>query len=741
MLLSPEELNYLLKAQCGHPHQLLGMHPVGKGKGIVVRAWLQGAVTCACVDIEHPDIAYPMPMVAPEGLFELVLPSVQVVFPYYFKVTYADGTIRPIQDPYRFLPSLSDDDLYYFAEGNHHLIYQKLGSHIIEHQEVKGIRFAVWAPHAQRVSVVGDFNHWDGRYHPMRLLGASGVWELFIPGLPVGSQYKYELIGADHRLFLKTDPYAQAFEAAPHHASIVCSDKPYPWQDQNWMQQRGDIPWHQKPISIYEVHHGSWRAIVEDGNRPLSYREMAHALAEYVEKMGFTHVEFMPLAEHPFAGSWGYQVTGFFAPTHRFGSPEDFCYLVDTLHQKGIGVLIDWVGAHFPKDAFALARFDGTCLYEHADPRQGEHKDWGTLIFNYDRHEVRNFLIASVLSWFDRFHIDGMRVDAVASMLYLDYSKNGDDWVPNIYGGKENLGALHFIREMNQLVHHYYPGALMIAEESTSWSGVTRSVQHHGLGFDFKWNMGWMHDTLIYFQKDPIYRPWHHNQLTFGMLYQYSENFIQVFSHDEVVHGKGSLLNKMAAGNIPDKARSLRAMLAYQWCWPGKKGLFMGQEFGQSREWAYDQSLDWHLLQYDEHQGLQTLVKDLNHWYKSNPGLAAKDAHPEGFAWVQVDHARDSVLSFLRYGQYPADTVLVVCNFSHELRFNYRVGVPHTGYWVEKINTDATCYSGLGYGNWGGCSTQLHSSNGFHQSLSLTLPPMSVLIFQHQIDPVYLNMD
>jgi len=730
MLLSPQEFNCLLEARCGHPHQFLGMHPIGKGKGIVVRAWLQGATTCTCIATHQPDQAYAMPLVAPEGLFEVVLTAVQAVFPYYFKVTYPDGTIRPLQDPYRFLPSLSEDDLHYFGEGTHHHIYQKLGSHIIEHQQVQGVRFAVWAPHAQRVSVVGDFNHWDGRYHPMRLLGASGVWELFIPGLPVGSKYKYELIGADHRLFLKTDPYAQAFEPAPHHASIVCSDKPYPWQDQGWMQQRAQTPWHEKPISIYEVHHGSWRAIVEDGNRPLSYREMAHALADYVEKMGFTHVEFMPLAEHPFAGSWGYQVTGFFAPTHRFGSPEDFCYLVDTLPQRGIGVLIDWVGAHFPKDAFALAYFDGTCLYEHADPRQGEHKDWGTLIFNYDRHEVRNFLIASVLSWFDRFHIDGMRVDAVASMLYLDYSKNGDDWVPNAYGGKENLGALYFIREMNQLVHHYYPGSLMIAEESTSWSGVTRSVQHHGLGFDFKWNMGWMHDTLMYFQKDPLYRPWHHNQLTFGMLYQYSENFIQVFSHDEVVHGKGSLLNKMAAGNIPDKARSLRALLAYQWCWPGKKGLFMGQEFGQSREWAYDQSLDWHLLQYDEHRGLQTLVQDLNTVYKNNPGVAAKDAHPEGFAWVQVDHAGDSVLSFLRYGQYAIDTVLVVCNFSHELRFNYQVGVPHAGYWAEQINTDATCYGGLGYGNCGGVHSQSQPSNGFDQSLRLTLPPMSVLMLQ-----------
>lgn len=734
MILSPAELNAFLQARVADPHRLLGLHPFssGKKKGLVGRIFATGATTCELVDRANPKNTYPLECIDKAGFFEGLILTQPTPFPYWVKLTYPDGSMKQGADPYSFMPTLTSEDLHYFAEGTHHHIYEKLGAHIKTHDGITGVAFAVWAPSAKRISVVGDFNHWDGRLHPMRMLGGSGVWELFIPGLEAGQKYKYELIGEGNALFLKTDPYGLLFESPPHNASVIYDLSAYQWKDESWMQSRKTRPWHEEPISIYELHHGSWRAVVEDGDRPLSYREMAVALAAYVKEMGFTHVEFMPLAEHPFAGSWGYQVTGFFAPTHRFGEPDDFRFLVDTLHQNGIGVIIDWVPAHFPKDAFALAKFDGTCLYEHADPRQGEHKDWGTLIFNYERSEVRNFLITSALSWFDRYHIDGLRVDAVASMIYLDYSREEGEWIPNAYGGKENLGALHFIRETNSLVHHYYPGALMIAEESTSWNGVTRDVKDKGLGFDFKWNMGWMHDVLVYFQKDPIYRPWHHHQLTFGMLYQYSENFVSVFSHDEVVHGKGSMMGKMAGGSMSEKARALRALYAYQWGWPGKKGLFMGQEWGQSREWAYDKSLDWHLLQYLDHSGLQHLVKDLNAWYNNSPGLASKDHHPAGFEWIEVGDAQNSVLSFARFGHKPEDTVLIIGNFTPALYTDYRIGAPFQGYWKEVINTDAAIYGGWGHGNLGGKNTDEHPFHGRPGSLSLVLPPMSVLILQYQ---------
>lgn len=732
MILSPQEKEAFLSAKIADPHRLLGLHPYELKKNLIARAFIQKATKATLIH-RKTHKKYPLTLIAAEGLFEGIITNETTPFAYWIEIEKPEGTLQQIADPYSFQPTLTETDLHYFSEGNHHKIYEKLGAHYREHEGIRGVSFAVWAPHAQRVSVVGQFNGWDGRYHPMRMLGASGIWEIFVPHLEVGTLYKFEIVTPSGQVILKTDPYGLYFEGAPHHAAIVYDLSKYEWQDQAWMKKRSQSSPHEEPISIYELHQGSWKAILEDNCRPLSYREMAVALVDYIKKMGFTHVEFMPLAEHPFAGSWGYQVTGFFAPTHRFGNPDEFRFLVDTLHQNNIGVIIDWVPAHFPKDAFALAQFDGTCLYEHADPKQGEHRDWGTLIFNYDRHEVRNFLTASALSWFDRYHIDGLRVDAVASMLYLDYSREAGDWIPNAYGGKENLGALYFIRETNRLVHHYYPGTLMIAEESTAWSGVTRSLEHYGLGFDFKWNMGWMHDTLKYFQTDPLFRKWHHHQLTFGMLYQYTENFISIFSHDEVVHGKRSMINKMPHHHMRDKAQALRALYAYQWGWPGKKGLFMGQEWGQSREWVYDQSLDWHLLIYQDHHGLQTLIKDLNHWYTTHRNLAKKDHHPEGFEWIEVNDTENSVFSFIRKGLNSTDTTLIIGNFTPQLHGHYQVGVPYKGYWKEMINTDAFIYGGHGHGNLGGLSTINQPFHHHPYSLSLTLPPMSTLMLKYEL--------
>ena len=734
MILSEKELDTFIHPKNGEPHRFLGLHPctVKSKEGLVARAFLQGAVSCEVVDVKDDSKRYPLERIHEDGFFEGFIPSRKKVFSYRLRIERTNGEICQFYDPYAFLPTLSDLDTYLFNEGTHCRIYEKLGAHFRTIDGVSGVAFAVWAPSAQRVSIVGDFNRWDGRYHPMRFLGSSGVWEIFIPGLEEGAHYKYELLGADGHLKLKTDPYATFYESPPHNASVLYNvDKGYEWTDASWIAERAKKDWSKEPVSVYEVHFGSWRRVVEDGNRPFTYREMAPQLAEYALEMGFTHVEFLPLLEHPFSGSWGYQVTGFYAPTHRFGTPDDFRYLVDYLHQKGIGVILDWVPAHFPKDAFALEKFDGTCLYEHADPRQGEHKDWGTLIFNYNRHEVRNFLLGSLLSWFERYHIDGVRVDAVASMLYLDYSREDGDWVANEYGGRENIAALEFLRTLNDSVHEYYPGALTIAEESTSWSGVTRSTKEDGLGFDLKWNMGWMHDTLLYFSKDPVYRKWCHNELTFGMLYQYSEKFVSVFSHDEVVHGKGSMLNKMGAGSISEKAQNLRALYGLMWAWPGKNTLFMGCEFGQSAEWHYDASLDWHLLQYLDHSGIQSLVRDLNRWYLSNPAIAGKDCSHEGFEWLDSHDSDNSTLSFLRFGDKPEDTHLVVCNFTPVTRHDFPVGAPYEGFWKEVLNTDSEIYGGSGQGNMGGSATLPEGHVGRPCRLQITLPPLSTLIFKY----------
>ena len=727
MIISKSEYNSLIKALHHHPHEVLGMHPYKSG--LVVRALLQDAKSCEVVEISTNE-RFPLENIADEGLFEGVIADRDAVFPYRVRVERYNGEIHQFYDPYCFLPTLSEDDLYLFNKGDEHRIYNKLGSHVRTINGILGVSFAVWAPSARRVSVVGSFNNWDGRYHPMRAMGSSGVWEIFIPGVREGQKYKYEVFDQSENLILKTDPYGTYFEAPPHNASIVCRVDEYDWHDAEWIEKRKSMDWKTSPISVYEVHFGSWKRVLEDGGRPFTYREMAEDLTRYVADMGYTHVEFLPLAEHPFTGSWGYQVTGYFAPTQRYGLPDDFKYLVDTLHAAGIGVIVDWVPAHFPTDGFALGNFDGTALYEHEDPRQGFHQDWGTLIPNYGRHEVKAFLIASALSWIDRYHIDGFRVDAVASMLYLDYSRKEGEWIPNRYGGRENLDAIEFLRKTNELVHTYYPGTLMIAEESTAFEGISKPVRDGGIGFDFKWNMGWMHDTLEFFQKDSIYRKYHQNNLTFGMIYQYSENFVQCFSHDEVVHGKGSMLMKMSAGSITEKSQHLRSLYGLMWAWPGKKTLFMGSDFGQSQEWSYDGSLQWDLLQYKDHSGIRDMLRDLNNLYKQEPALSWGDSDYRGFEWVSADDADSSVIAFLRKGEDSNELLLVVGHYTPITRYEYKVGVPRNGFWKELFNSNSEFYGGTGVGNMGGVHSASEPWGSYPHSIGLTLPPNSTCIFK-----------
>lgn len=731
MIISKKDLTDLLNATHTSPHSVLGMHPHTKGraKGLVVRALVRNAAACMVVD-PGPNEQWPMELVAEEGVFEVFIPKRTEVFGYQLRVKTPAGELRQFYDPYAFLPTLSDQDLYLFNEGNEHRAYEKLGARVRTIGGVPGVGFAVWAPAAKQVSVVGNFNHWDGRFHQMRPLGSSGVWELFVPGLEEGELYKYAVRDSRDHVRLKTDPYGTYFEAPPGNASVVYDVSKFKWNDGAWMEKRrAGAETVDRPMSIYEVHLNSWRRNAEDADRRLDYREAAVQLADYVTEMGFTHVEFMPLAEHPFTGSWGYQVTGFFAPTHRHGTPEDFAWMVDYLHQRGIGVILDWVPAHFPRDSFALAEFDGSHLYEHADPRLGAHMDWGTLIFNYGRNEVRCFLIANALAWLERYHIDGLRVDAVASMLYLDYSRSEGQWIPNRYGGRENLEAIDFLKRVNDLVHQYHPGALMIAEESTSFPGVTKPTQDGGLGFDYKWNMGWMHDTLRYFAKDPIHRKWHQNDLTFGMLYQYAENFVTVFSHDEVVHGKGSMLFKMGAWHIPEKAAQLRSLYGHMWGYPGKKLLFMGCEFAQSHEWNYDSALEWHLCQYVDHEGVRLLVRDLNKLYTSEPVLSENDLNPQGFRWIACTDAEASVIAYLRADREEKTLFLVVGHFSGATR-DYRIGVPRRGLWREVVNTNSEFYGGTGVGNDGARHTEDSECDGYSQSIAVKLPPHSTFIFK-----------
>jgi 1,4-alpha-glucan branching enzyme len=625
-------------------------------------------------------------------------------------------------------PTLGDVDLHLFGEGRHERIYEKLGAHPITREGVNGVSFAVWAPSAERVSVVGNFNAWDGTQHSMRRLGDSGVWETFIPKLQAGELYKYEIKAPGLPVFLKADPYAFYAEIPPATSSVIYESK-YSFRDSRWLKKRSGREHFRQPLSIYELHFGSWRRKTEEENLPFSYREMAQPLAEYVLETGFTHVEFLPLKEHPYGPSWGYQVSNYFAPSARYGTPDDFRYLVDYLHQKGIGVIMDWVPAHFPKDAFALARFDGTALYEHLDPRKGEHPDWGTYIFNYGRNEVRNFLLANALYWLREFHLDGLRVDAVASMLYLDYSRKEGEWVPNEFGGRENLEAISLLKELNEVVHRECPGVMMIAEESTAWPQVSHPVYAGGLGFDFKWNMGWMHDTLKYFQTDPLFRGGNHNALTFGLLYAWSENFILPLSHDEVVHMKGSLLNKMP-GDTAQKFANLRALYAYMWAHPGKKLLFMGGEFGQWREWNETESLDWHLLQDPAHKGIQNLIRDLNSIYQKKNSLWEADGEPAGFQWIDANNASENIVSFIRRSPSTGSDVICVGNFAPVLRENHQLGLPRKGTYRLIANTDAEVYGGSGVEIPKSIKAEEKPIHGQPFSALVTLPPLATLWFE-----------
>ena len=716
---------------CRHhdPHGVLGVH--GSTHGAVFRCLRPDAVS---VDVlAKGELPVALKLAAKGGLWEGALPYAQHGPGLSVRAKYADGAVWEALDPYSFLPSLGELDEHLLGEGQHWKSYEKLGAHVVKHQGVDGTAFAIWAPGATGVSVVGDFNRWDGRLHPLRSLGGSGLWELFVPGVGEGGLYKYEIHPQQAGPpLVKTDPYCQATEVPPGSASKVYASR-YSWKDGAFLAKREARQAQRAPMSIYEVHVGSWRTVPEDGGRALTYRELGPQLAAYCIEMGFTHVELMPVMEHPFGPSWGYQVGAYFAPSARWGSPDDFRAMVDDLHQAGIGVLLDWVPAHFPKDAFALGRFTGEALYEHADPRQGEHPDWGTYIFNFGRHEVRNFLISNALFWLKEFHTDGLRIDAVASMLYLDYSRQGGQWIPNPYGGRENLEAISFIKKLNEEAHGQVPGTLMVAEESTAWPGVSRPTFQGGLGFGFKWNMGWMHDTLDYFSKDPVYRQYHHRNLTFGFLYAWSENFILPISHDEVVHGKGSLWDKMP-GDRWQKAANLRSLFGYMWSHPGKKMIFMGSEFGQVREWQHDQSLDWHLTQYPEHAGVQRLVKDLNHVYKDTPAFWDLDGEPGGFEWLDADNAAANVVAFIRRAADPsassgqASPVVCIGNFAPQPR-RYRVGLPSGGRWHELINTDAVVYAGSGQSNGELLAEATHWQNQPY-SVELTLPPLGLVWLQ-----------
>jgi 1,4-alpha-glucan branching enzyme len=629
-----------------------------------------------------------------------------------------------IKEPHTFAPTLGELDLHLLGEGRHEDLYERLGAHVTELDAVRGTAFAVWAPAARSVSVVGDFNNWDGREHPMRALGSSGIWELFVPGVEAGTRYKYEILGADGELKLKADPYAQETELPPKTASVVF-ERRHQWDpaELEWVGRRRASRPLSEPISIYEVHLGSWRRNAENGC--LSYGELARELGDYVLDMGFTHVELLPVMAHPFSGSWGYQVTGYFAPTPRHGSPDELREFIEALHARGIGVILDWVPAHFPRDEFALAQFDGTALYEHADPRRGAHPDWGTLVFNFGRHEVRNFLVANALFWMREYHVEGLRVDAVASMLYLDYSRREGEWIPNEFGGREDLEAVAFLKELNEVLYGREPGVLSVAEESTSWPGVSRPTYLGGLGFGFKWNMGWMHDTLRYFQEDPIYRRYHHHELTFSLMYAFSENFILPLSHDEVVHGKGSLYTKMP-GDRWQKFANLRALYGYMWAHPGKKLLFMGSEFAQEGEWSHERSLDWHLLEQADHAGMQSLVRDLNRTYRERPALWELDADPGGFSWLEANDADANVVAFARTGD-DGRVVVVVANLSPVPRYGYRVGLPRAGHWREALNTDSSYYGGSDVGNLGGAEAEPIPWHDRPFSAELTLPPLATI--------------
>jgi 1,4-alpha-glucan branching enzyme len=740
-----DRLESLLVARNSDPFGILGPHPLDSPEG---RRWAVRFFQPRATEVQillrglpsetlpHEGLPEPLPMrrLRPEGFFEAILPGVSELAPapssYRIRFHTEYGETVEAYDTYAFPFLLTEFDLYLMGEGRHYDAYEKLGAHVKTVDGVTGVHFAVWAPNARRVSVVGDFNHWDGRVNPMRFRGSSGIWELFIPELGEGTIYKFEIVGQQNVVLpLKADPYAFASELRPHNGSVVARIDKHHWADSTWMNERPRKNWLDSPISIYEVHLGSWRRIPEDRNRWLSYHELADQLIPYVKNLGYTHIELLPIMEHPYDGSWGYQTLGYFAATSRFGSPTDFMAFVDRCHQAGLGVLLDWTPAHFPRDAHGLASFDGTHLYEHEDPRQGSHPDWGTLVYNYGRNEVQNFLISNALFWLDKFHIDGLRVDAVASMLYLDYSRKAGQWIPNKYGGRENLDAIDFFKRLNEVAYQRFPGILTIAEESTAWPSVSRPTYLGGLGFSLKWNMGWMNDTLQYFSKDPVFRRYEHNKLTFSLLYAFTENFVLPFSHDEVVHGKNSLLHKMP-GDIWQQFANLRLLFAYQFAHPGKKLLFMGQEFAQRNEWNEARSLDWHLLEYDSHRGIQRLVQDLNKTLASEPALHQVDFEWQGFEWLDANDSDNSVFSFIRRGRNPDDMLLVVLNATPVVRYGYRIGVPRSGHFDEILNTDALIYGGTNVGNLGGMNTSEHAWMGRSYSLALTLPPLAAVFLK-----------
>ena len=712
------------------PFAVLGRHEVtvDQRAAVVLRTMQPGA---SAVELITAGAVTPMPRRHPAGLFEARVPLAGNVsdFAYRFRV-HEGSAVRDVIDPYQYGQVLSDYDLHLFAEGTHYRAWEKFGSHVTTIGEVTGVHFAVWAPNAQRVSVIGDFNGWDGRVHPMRKLVPSGVWELFVPELTPGACYKFEVRTHAGHLIEKADPYAQFFEVPPRSASVIWNHGDYEWGDSDWMRDRPAAgSWHDRPLSTYEVHLGSWRRVPAENHRYLTYRELADTLVPYVREMGYTHIELLPVMEHPFSGSWGYQVLGFFAPTSRFGTPDDFRHFVDTCHRYGLGVILDWVPGHFPKDRHGLAEFDGTALYEHADPRKGEHRDWGTLIFNYGRNEVRSFLLSSALYWLEEFHVDGLRVDAVASMLYLDYSRPHGEWIPNQYGGRENLEAVSFLQQLNTVTHGRVPGTITVAEESTAWPAVSRPTYVGGLGFTFKWNMGWMHDMLEYIEQDPVHRRWHHEKITFSMLYSFTENFVLPFSHDEVVHGKRSMLDKMP-GDLWQKFATLRALYGYMFGHPGKKLMFMGSEFGQWREWNSEESLDWHLADDAMHGGLRRWVQDLNRAYQHEPSLHEVDFEHSGFSWIDCHDNENSVVSLIRRARDPRDFTVMIANFTPVPRPGYRFGVPEAGWYRECLNSDSGIYGGSNMGNSGGVQTEPIPDHGFQQSISLIVPPLGFVLLK-----------
>ena len=723
------DIFHIVNGEHSDPHTVLGMHEMEEDgrKAVVVRAFLPHAAGITVIDYANKQKKYPMERLHADGFFEVTIADREEWFRYQLEYTDADGNTWRSYDPYSFSPTLSEFDRHLFGAGTHYEIYEKMGGRLMTHEGARGAAFSVWAPNAKAVSVIGDFNNWDARRSPMRRLGESGIWELFLPAAAEGDKYKFHVTQCDGRVVDKTDPYGVYAEVRPNNASVLYPLKRYKWKDRRWITARRKYDFRAAPMNIYEVHLGSWKRA--EGNRFLSYTELAEQLIPYVKEMGYTHIEMLPVEEHPFDGSWGYQVTGYYAPTSRYGSPDEFKQFVDACHQNGISVILDWVPAHFPKDDFALARFDGTALYEHQDPRLGEHIQWGTYIFNYGRKEVANFLLANALYWMDIFHIDGLRVDAVASLLRLDFCKEEGQWLPNVYGGSENLEAIEFLKHMNSVIAEREPGALMIAEDSTAWPGVTKKVEEGGLGFSLKWNMGWMNDFLSYIKLDPIYRKYHQNKLTFGMAYHYAENFVLVLSHDEVVHTKSSMIGKMP-GDVWQSFANLRLSYGFMMGHPGKKLLFMGGEFAQYSEWSEARSLDWHLLQYADHQEMQAYVKELNHLYAEEPAFWAEDFDPNGFQWIECDDAESSIVSFVRRSQ--EKELVFLCNFTPVVHRGFSLGVPQEGVYHERLNSDAARFGGSDVINAVPLQSRAEPAGRCPFRVELDVPPLGMVILERE---------